>query len=84
MPTAAGFGVLAADDGDDSNPAFLKLFRNFNGDDIAAAGGDDEGGVGSGKVVVAQDALGQAVGILEEHRLPLAVGPDDLIVKRER
>ena len=84
MPTSAGLGVLAADDGDNANAALLKRLCDLDGDDVATAGGNDEGGVGLGEVVVAQDALGQAVGVLEKHRLPLAIGTDDLVVKRER
>ena len=84
MPTAAGLGVLAADDGDNANAALLKGLCDLDRDDVATAGGNDEGGVGLGEVVVAQDALGQAVGVLEKHRLPLAIGTDDLVVKRER
>ena len=37
MPTAAGLGVLAADDGDNANAALLKRLCDLDGDDVATA-----------------------------------------------
>ena len=36
------------------------------------------------QVEIAEDALGEAGDVLEEHRLPLAVGADDEVVERQR
>jgi len=54
----AGFAVGAGDDGDDADAALLELLGHFDGDEVAAAGGDDEGTVLGSGVEVAEDAFG--------------------------
>lgn len=79
----AGFGMETGDDGHDLEAAPAEAFGHFHGDDVAAAGGDDEGGVLGAEVEVAKDAIGEAGDIFEEHGLALAVRADDEVVEAE-
>ncbi|MFM1945199.1 MAG: hypothetical protein RI897_4181 [Verrucomicrobiota bacterium] len=79
----AGFRVLFTDDGDDLDAAFLEACGYFDGDEVTAAGGDDEGGVGGADGEVAEDTFGEAGDIFEEHGLALAVGADDKVMEAE-
>ena len=83
VAAGAGLAVDGADDGGDLHAAPLKLLGHLDGDDIAAAAGDDEGAVAGFKVKVSQDAGGEATDVFEEHGLTLAIGPDDEVVKGE-
>ena len=84
MIAFAGFAVGAGNDGDDAHAAGLELLGHFDGDEIAAAGGDDQGGVLRGEVEVAENAFGEAADVFEEHGLALAVGADDEVVEAQR
>ena len=65
-------------------PRSRNVFGHFDRDDVAAAGGDDQGGIFRRQIEVSQDARGEAGNVFEEHGLALAVGADDRVVKRER
>ena len=82
--TAAGFGMFAADDGDDLHAALLEARRHLDGDEVATAGRDNERGIRGREIEVAQDAFGEAGDVFEEHRLALAVRADDEIMEAQR
>lgn len=84
MAAGAGFAVGGADDGGDFDAALLKLLGHFDGNDVAAAAGDDEGAVAGHEVEVPQNPIRQASHIFEKHGLTLAVRADDEIVEGQR
>ena len=84
VAAGASFAVRGADDGGDLDAALLKLLGHLDGDNIAAAAGDDEGAVAGLEIKVAQDATGEAADVFEKHGLPLAIRADDEIVEGQR
>jgi hypothetical protein len=75
--------VAAADDRRDAQAAPLKQLGHLDRHDVAAAGADHQGRVLRRQVEIPQDPLGQPAHVFEEHRLPLPVGADDGVVKRQ-
>jgi len=82
-PAGGRFAVGFADDGDDADFAFLKLFGHFSGR-CCNRWRKSRAPIFSREREIAQDALGEAADIFEVHGLALAVGADDRIVKGER
>ena len=66
--------------GHDEHPQPLRFQRHVDRHGVAAAGRDgQERVVGRGGEVPPEDRA-EALDVLQEHRLPLAVGPDDRVV----
>ena len=80
----AGRGVGLADDGGHAHSLPLELLGHFHRHQIAAAGGDHQRGILRCQREIAQDPFGQAADVFQEHRLPLPIGANDQIVKRNR
>lgn len=84
VAAGASLAVGGADDGGDLHPALLKLLGHLDGNDVAATAGDDEGAVAGLEVEVAQDAIGKAADVFEEHGLTLAIRAHDEVVEGQR
>ena len=84
MLAAARLRMFPADDGDDFDSTLAELFGDFNRHDIAAARRSHQRRVLRQQIEVPQNPLGQSADVLQKHRLPLAVRPDDEVVEAER
>ena len=80
---ATGLAMGLGDDGYHLHATALELLRHFNRHQIASRRGGHQGGILRGKVVVAEDAGGQAVDVLQEHRLPLSIGTHHEVVEAQ-
>jgi hypothetical protein len=78
---ATGLAMGLGDDGYHLHATALELLRHFDRHQIASRRGGHQGGILRGKVVVAEDAGGQAVDVLQEHRLPLSIGTHHEVVE---
>ena len=81
--TATGLAVGFGDDGHHLHAPTFELLGHFNGHQIASRRGGHQSGILGGKVVVAEDAGGQSVDILQEHRLPLSIGTHHEVVEAQ-
>src|SRR5918994_3886980 len=68
----------------DRQPTGLRALGDLDRDGSAAAGAEDEHHVRRLQLEVGEDRLRQALDPLDEHRLALAVGADDLRVEGHR
>ena len=75
--------MFAADNGHDAYPPPAKVLGHFDRHHGATARRRHQRRIAGCEIEVAQNALRQAAGIFQEHRLPLTVRPDDEIVKAQ-
>jgi hypothetical protein len=80
---ATGLAVSLGDDGHDFYATALELLSHFNRHQIASRRGGHQGGILGGKIIVAEDAGGQSVDILQEHSLPLSIGTHHEVVEAQ-
>jgi hypothetical protein len=81
---ATGLAVSLGNDSHDFYATALELLSHFNRHQIASRRGGHQGGILRGKIIVAEDAGGQSVDILQEHGLPLSIGTHHEVVEAQR
>ena len=84
MLGGAGVRMRLADQGHHTDAPLFEFCRHLDGNEVATAGGSDQGAVSRGEIEIAENALGEAGDILEEHGLALAIGADHQIMEGER
>jgi hypothetical protein len=81
---ATGLAVSLGNNSHDFYATALELLSHFNRHQIASRRGGHQGGILRGKIIVAEDAGGQSVDILQEHGLPLSIGTHHEVVEAQR
>ena len=81
---ATGLAMGLGNNGHDLHATTLEFLGHFDGHEVAARRGSHQSGVLGRKVVVAQDAGGQSMDVLQEHGLALAIGSHHEVVEAQR